>query len=71
MLLVHGWDRIKKLHFYSLLALSTHKHVKGYLTMTKIMVIGHDLLWALALAAVCCGSLRRRVRQVLRIRFRV
>ena len=33
--LVHGWDRIKNLHFYSLLGLSTHKHVKCYPTMTK------------------------------------
>ena len=37
-LLVHGWDRIKNLHFYSLLALSTHKNVKCYPTMTKFRV---------------------------------
>ena len=34
-LLVHGWDRITNLYFYSLLALSTHKNVKCYPTMTK------------------------------------
>ena len=33
--LVHGRDRIKNLDFYSLLALSTHKIVKCYPTMTK------------------------------------
>ena len=33
--LVHGWDRIKNLSLYSLLALSTHKNVKYYPTMTK------------------------------------
>ena len=32
--LVHGWDRIKNLDFYSLLALSTLKNVKCYPTMT-------------------------------------
>ena len=34
-LLVHGWDRIKHIHFYSLLALSTPKNVKCYPAMTK------------------------------------
>ena len=34
-LLVHGWGRIKNLNAYSLLALSTHKNVKCYPTMTK------------------------------------
>ena len=33
--LVHGWDRIKNLNCYSLLALSTHKKAKCYPTMTK------------------------------------
>ena len=33
--LVHGWDRIENLFLYSLLALSTHKNVKCYPTMTK------------------------------------
>ena len=33
--LVHGWDSIKNLNFYSLLALSTHKNVKCYPTVTK------------------------------------
>ena len=32
---VHGRDRIKHVHVYSLLGLSTHKHVKCYPTMTK------------------------------------
>ena len=36
--LVHGWDRIKNVHFYSLLRLSTHTNVKCYLTMTKCRV---------------------------------
>ena len=35
LVLVHGWDRIKHVHVYSLLALSTHKNVKRYPTMTK------------------------------------
>ena len=34
-LLVHGWDRINNLHFYSLLGLSSHKNGKCYPTMTK------------------------------------
>ena len=33
--LVHGRDRIKNVHFYSLLGLSSHKNVKCYPTMTK------------------------------------
>ena len=33
--LVHGWDRIKNSIFFSLLALSNHKNVKCYPTMTK------------------------------------
>ena len=33
--LAHGWNRIKNLHFYSSLALSTNKNVKCYPTMTK------------------------------------
>ena len=33
--LVDGWDRIKHVHFYSLLGLSAHKHVKCYPTMPK------------------------------------
>ena len=32
---VHGRDRIKNVNFYSLLALSAHKNVKCYPTMTK------------------------------------
>ena len=35
LILVHGWDRIRNLNFYSLLALSTHKNVKCHPTMTK------------------------------------
>ena len=31
-----GPDRIKNLHFYSLLGLSTRKNVKCYPTMTKL-----------------------------------
>ena len=38
--LVHGWDRIKNLNFYSLLALSTHKNVKCYPSMTKVQCLG-------------------------------
>ena len=34
-LLVHGWDRTKNLHVYSLLGLGTHKNVKCSPTMTK------------------------------------
>ena len=34
--LVHGWDRTKNVHFYSLLGLSTHKNEKCYPTMTKM-----------------------------------
>ena len=34
--LVHGWDRIKHVHFHSLLGLSTHKSVKCYPTMVKV-----------------------------------
>ena len=34
--LVHGWDRIKHVHFYSLLGLSTHKNAKCYPTMVKV-----------------------------------
>ena len=35
-ILVHGWDRIRNFNNrYSLLALSTHKNVKCYPTMTK------------------------------------
>ena len=34
--LVHGRDRNKNLHVYSLLGLSTHKNVKCYPTMTKV-----------------------------------
>ena len=34
--LVHGWERIKNVQFYSLLALSTHTDVKCYPTMTKM-----------------------------------
>ena len=37
-LLVHGWDRIKNVNAYSLLALSTHKNVKYYPTMTKLKI---------------------------------
>ena len=33
--LVHGWDGIKNVHFYSLLGFSTHENVKCYATMTK------------------------------------
>ena len=33
--LVHGWDRITDLYCYALLALSAHKNVKCYPTMTK------------------------------------
>ena len=33
--LVHGWHRIKHVHFYYVLGLSTHKNVKCYPTMTK------------------------------------
>ena len=35
MELVHGWDRTKNVHVYSLLGLSTHKNVKCYPTMTQ------------------------------------
>ena len=35
-LLVHGWDRIKNVHVYSLLGLSTHKNLKCYPTITKL-----------------------------------
>ena len=34
-ILVHGWDRIKNVHCYSFLGLSTHKNVKCYPTMTQ------------------------------------
>ena len=34
-ILVHVRDRIKNVHFYSLLGLSAHKNVKGYPTVTK------------------------------------
>ena len=37
-LLVHGWDRNKNLNAYSILALSTHKNVKYYPTMTKLKI---------------------------------
>ena len=43
-LLAHGWDRIKHLNCYSLLALSTHKNVKSYPTMTKAKRVSADLL---------------------------
>ena len=33
--LVHSWDRIKHVHFYSLLGLSTHESVKWYPAMAK------------------------------------
>ena len=36
-LLDHGWERIKNVYFYSLLALSTHKNVKCYPTMTQAL----------------------------------
>ena len=41
--LVHGWDRITNLKFYSLLALSTHKNVKCYPTMTKYGLVSSAL----------------------------
>ena len=43
-LLVHGWDRINNLSFYSLLALSTHKNVKCYPTMTKSLGGGAGII---------------------------
>ena len=36
--LVHGWDRIKNVHSYSFLSLSTHKNDKCYPTMTKLLL---------------------------------
>ena len=34
--LVHGWGRIKNVHFYSLLGLSTHQNINMYPTMRKV-----------------------------------
>ena len=46
-LLVHVWDSIKDLKsYYSLLGLSTHKHLKGYPTMTLFK--GFKDLWGVA-----------------------
>ena len=51
---VHGWDRIKNVHFYSSLGLSTHKNVKCYPAMTKER--GFVRFWgALSSVAGCCG----------------
>ena len=38
--LVHGWDRIKHVRFYSLLGLSTLKNVKRFPTMIKFLGLG-------------------------------
>ena len=39
---VHGRDRLKHVHSYSLMGLSTHKNVKCYPTMTKIRQLSGD-----------------------------
>ena len=61
--LVHGWDRIKNPNLYSLLALSTHKNVKCYPTITKKRE---------AIATLCDGSTSqlgpRGKRQLTRLR---
>ena len=38
--LVHGWGRIKNVHFYSLLGLSTHQNINMYPTMRKVGKFG-------------------------------
>ena len=37
IILVHGWDRIKNVHVYSILGLATHKNVNCCPTMVKHM----------------------------------
>ena len=39
-LLVHGWDRIKNVHVYSLLGLSTQKKCKMLLNYDKVSMVG-------------------------------
>ena len=66
--LVHGWDRTKNLNSYSLLALSIHKHVKCYPTMTKCSRLAW--LWDISCFCYCLGlrASGRRVKSLRGIR---
>ena len=45
--LVHGWDRVKNEHVYSLLGLSTHKKCEMLPNYDKVLMCGRlaDLEW--------------------------